>query len=107
MALKPHRLSDGTTINVRSIKGLIGTEYREVPSRKRKAGVMMRIDNRMYVILGPRKSLVPVRHPDYGYAGSDTEGARVALALFVEAAEGCIKHAQEEGIPVEQCYSID
>ena len=99
-----HTLSDGTTITVRSVKGIIGTEYREVPSRKRKAGAMLRIDGRMYAIFGPRQDLIPVRHPDYEYASSDAEGARKALAFFAEAAEGCIKHAEEEGIPVEQCY---
>lgn len=99
-----HTLSDGTTIRVRVSKGLIGTEYREMPSRNLRAGAMLRIDRRMYVIAGPNNDLVPVQHPDYEYATTDTEGARKALAFFVEAAESCIKHAQEEGIPVERCY---
>ena len=104
MKNETHTLSDGTTIKVRSVKSIIGTEYREVPSRKRTAGTMLRIDSRMYMIFGPKQSLVPVRHPDYEYASTDAEGARKALAFFVEAAEGCIKEAAEQGIPVEQCY---
>lgn len=104
MRKNTHTLSDGTTIKIRSVKSIIGTEYQEVPSRKRKAGTMLRIDGRMYMIFGPKKALVPVRHPDYEYASTDAEGARKALAFFVEAAEACIKHAAEERIPVERCY---
>lgn len=100
-----HTLSDGTTIRVRIVRGIVGTEYREVPSRKRKANAMLRIDRSMYSVVGPKAALVPVRHPDYAYASTDAEGARKALAFFVEVAESCIKHAREEGIPVEQCYS--
>ncbi|MCC3766468.1 hypothetical protein [Streptomyces sp. UNOC14_S4] len=99
-----HTLSDGTTIRVRTIKGIVGTEYREIPSRKRKAGSLLRIDNKMFALFGPEKMLVPIQHPDYAYAATDAAGARKALAFFVEAAEGCIKHANEEGIPVEECY---
>ena len=104
MAGKIHKLSDGTTITVRTVRGIIGTEFQEVPSRKRKANTMIRIDSRMYCLIGPRKDMIPVRHPEYSYAGSDAEGARKALAFFVECAEGCIAEAAKEGIPVEQCY---
>jgi hypothetical protein len=99
-----HTLSDGTTISVKVVRGIVGTEYREVPSRKRKANTMLRIDNRMYALFGPKQAMIPVRHPDYEYASTEAEGARKALAFFVEGAEACIKHAAEEGISVEDCY---
>lgn len=101
------KLSDGTTIRVKVERTIAGTYFREVPSRKRKANSMMRLGNQMFTILGPRQDLIPVRHPNYDYASSDDAGARKALAMFVEVAESCIKHAEEEGIPVEQCYSTD
>ncbi|MEW1547544.1 hypothetical protein [Streptomyces tsukubensis] len=106
MGKNTHTLSDGTTIRVQSVKTIIGTEYREVPSRKRKANKMLRMDGRMYAAFGPKETLIPVRHPDYAYASTDADGARKALAFFVECAEGCIKQAAQEGIPVEQCYSL-
>lgn len=104
MSKNIHTLSDGTTIRVSMSKSIIGTEYREIPSRKRKANTMLLMDGKMFAVFGPKKALIPVRHPDYQHASSDAEGARKALAFFVECAEGCIKEAKREGIPVEQCY---
>jgi hypothetical protein len=102
-----HKLSDGTTIRVQTQRTIAGTFFHEVPSRKRKANQMMLLGTQMFTIFGPRQDMIPVRHPDYSYARDDKEGARVALAMFVDVAESCIKHAAEEGIPVEQCYSTD
>jgi hypothetical protein len=101
------RLSDGTTIRVKVERTIAGTFFREIPSRKRKATSMMRLGHSMFAIVGPRQDLIPVRHPSYEYAASDDDGARKALAFFVECAESCIKEAEKEGIPVEQCYSTD
>jgi hypothetical protein len=100
-------LSDGTTVRVKVQRTIAGTYFHEVPSRKRKANSMMRLGTSMFAICGPRQDLVPVSNSKYDYAGSDDDGARKALAFFVECAEGCIKEAEKEGIPVEQCYSTD
>ena len=102
---RTHTLSDQTTIRIRRRTGIIGTEFQELPSRNRKAGTMLRIGDRMYLVLGPRQDLVPVSNPDYQHAKSNAEGERKALAFFVQAAEDCIKHAAEHRIPVEDCYS--
>lgn len=99
-----HTLSDGTTLRVCVVRGIVGTEFREVPSRKRKAGSLMRIDNRMYLVCG--KSLVPCTNPDFEYARDDKQGAELAMKFFVEAAESCIAEAKREGIPVERCYGV-
>lgn len=100
-------LSDRTTIRVKVERTIIGTYFHEIPSRKRKANTMIRIGHQMYSVIGPRQSLIPVSHPEYSVAYSDDAAARIALAMFVEVAESCIKHAEEEGIPVEQCYSTE
>ncbi|MFI8815703.1 MULTISPECIES: hypothetical protein [unclassified Streptomyces] len=97
-------LSDGTTVRVKVERATIGTHFHEVPSRKRKANSMLRMGNSMFAVVGPRQDLIPVRHPDYEYASTDDEGARKALAFFVECAESCIKEAKRERISVEQCY---
>ncbi|AXK35783.1 hypothetical protein DVA86_27280 [Streptomyces armeniacus] len=99
-----HTLSDGLTICFRAVDGIIGTAYREVQSRPRKASSLLCIDGHMYGVFGPRGDLVPVQHADYAYAATNAEGARKALAFFIEAAESCIKHAAEQGVPVEECY---
>lgn len=97
-----HRLSDGTTLAIRTDRGIAGTTFTEVPSRKRPAGTLMRIDRRMYLVL--RKQLVPITHPDYEYAADDKQGAAKALAFFTDSAESCIQHAAEQGIDVADCY---
>ncbi|MER6382116.1 hypothetical protein ACWDBD_38770 [Streptomyces sp. NPDC001118] len=107
MSKYEQKLSDGTFIRVKVEQTIAGTYFHEVPSRKRKANSMMRLGNSMFMIAGPRQAVIPVRHPDYDYAASDDDGARKALAMFVEVAESCIKHAEQEGIPVEACYSTD
>ncbi|MCY0955823.1 hypothetical protein [Streptomyces sp. H27-H5] len=97
-----HTLSDGTTLGIRVVGLIVGEEYLEVPSRKRKAGSLMRIDKSMYLMAA--KNLVPIRHPDYSYAESRKAARELALRFFVQSAEGCIEEAAKEGIPVEQCY---
>lgn len=97
-----HTLSDGTTLGIRVVPLIMGEEYREVPSRKRRAGALVRIDTSMYLVAA--KNLVPIRHPDYSFAGNRKAARELALRFFVESAEGCIEEAAREGIPVEQCY---
>jgi hypothetical protein len=104
---KPHTLSDGTTISVRTQRTIAGTFFHEVPSRKRKASSLYLLDTQMFALFGPRQDMIPVRHPDYSYAKDDKEGARVALAMFVDGAEACIREAEKEGLPVERMYSTD
>lgn len=101
---KLHTLSDGTTIKIRVERGIIGTVFHEVPSRKRKSGALLRMGNRMCLLVKDGKDFVPIRHPDYEYAADDKAGADAALRFFVDSAEATIKHAAEEGIPVEDCY---
>lgn len=105
--LNVHTLSDGTTIRVQVQRTIAGTFFHEVPSRKRKGNSMMLLGTQMFALFGPRQELIPVRHPDYSYASDDKEGAKKALAFFVDCAEGCIAEAEKEGIPVEKCYSLD
>jgi hypothetical protein len=101
------KLSDNTTIRVKVQRTIAGTYFHEVPSRKRKPNSMMRLGNSMFALFGPRQDMIPVRHPEYEYAASDDDGARKALAFFVECAESCIKEAEKEGLPVEKMYSLD
>jgi hypothetical protein len=100
---KVHKLSDGTTLRVRTTRILIGTQLTEVPSRKRPAGSLLWMDGGMYVLTG-NKNMHKITNPDYSYASTEAEAARLALAFFVDSAEATIKHATEEGIPVEDCY---
>lgn len=100
----PATLSDGTTLKVRIERGIATTVYHEVPSRDRPAGSMVRIDSGMYLVV--QGHLYPVMVDRYSHAGNDAEGAEIALAFFTESAEACIEHAQVEGIPIEQCYSL-
>ncbi len=96
-------LSDGTTMRVRTERTIAGTVYREIHSRKRPSyGSLMRLDGHMFLIL--EEQLVPVSHPEYAYADSDTAGAALALSFFADSAESCIAHAAAEGIPVDDCY---
>jgi hypothetical protein len=99
---KPHTLSDGTTIRIRTRRTLVGTVYEEVPSRKRKAVTFIRLGSRMCMVFG--SDLLPIENPDYAYASSDASGAEKALRFCLDSAEATIKHAAEEGIPVEDCY---
>jgi hypothetical protein len=104
MALtKPHTLSDGTTIRVRSSRGLVGTELTEVPSRKRPVtSSILWMDGGMYFML--RGSMHRITHPEYSSATSEKEAVAKALAFYVESAEGCIAEAAKEGLPVEDMY---
>ncbi|MBF9135287.1 hypothetical protein I0C86_41285 [Plantactinospora sp. S1510] len=101
---KVHTLSDGTTIRVRIERGIVGSVYHEVPSRKRPGGRLMRVDSHMFLLAGKRDDMVPVSHPDYAYAADDTAGAALALRFFVEGAESIIREATKDGLPVEQYY---
>jgi hypothetical protein len=99
---KPHTLSDGTTIRIRTRRTLAGTVFEEVPSRKRNGATLMRLGNRMCLVF--RKDLLPIENPDYSTATSDKAGAEVAMRFCVAGAESVIEHAASEGIPVEDCY---
>ncbi|MFG3223288.1 hypothetical protein ACGF07_00710 [Kitasatospora sp. NPDC048194] len=96
-------LTDGTTLKIRTERGITGTVYREIPSRQRPAGSLMRIGNTMHLVT--RGYLTPIVPDRWSRAADDKEGAAIALAFFTESAEACIEHAKAEGIPVEQCYS--
>lgn len=97
------RLSDGTTLTIRTATDLLGGNlYTEVPSRKRPGGQMYRLDGHMFLLL--RDQHVPVDHPDYRYAATARDGADVALRFFTEGAESCITEAAREGVPVEDMY---
>lgn len=100
-----HKLSDGTTIKVRTERTIAGTYFHEVPSRKRHGATLLRLDTHMFLVFS--KDLVPIRHPDYAYASDDKVGAALALRFFVDSAEATIAHAEAEGIPVEDCYAKD
>ncbi|PPT14834.1 hypothetical protein [Streptomyces cinnamoneus] len=97
-------LTDGTTLKIRIERGIAGTVFREVPSRQRPAGSLMRIGTAMHLVT--RSHLTPIVPDRWASAADDAEGAEIALAFFTESAEACIEHASAEGIPVEQCYSI-
>ena len=100
------RLSDGSTVTVRTATDLLGCDlYTEVPSRKRPGAQMQRIDGRMFLLT--RRHHVPVTHPDYSYAATKADGARKALAFFTESAESCITEAEREGLPVESMYTTE
>jgi len=101
--MKLHTLSDGTTLRIKATRTLIGTQLTEVPSRKRPAGSLLWDDGRMY-LLTRNGGMHKISHPDYAYASDVKAATAVALAFFIDAAEDTIKHATEEGIPVEDCY---
>ena len=104
-ATKPHRLSDGTTITIKTDRTIAGTYYYETPSRHRKGATFMRLERSMYLLTDGH--IIPISHPDYAYAPDDKAGAAKALAFCVDSAEACITHAEEEGIPVDWCYTLD
>ena len=104
-AIKAHRLSDGTTIKVRTERTIAGTYYTEVPSRKRPGSQLMTLGDHMFLIM--RSHIVPIRHPKYEYASTDKLGAELALLFFVDSAEGVIAEAAKDGLPVEDYYAKD
>ena len=100
---KTHRLSDGTTMAVRTERTIAGTYYHEIHSRKRPSyGTLMRLDGSMFLVM--RQRFVPISHPDYSYAADDKAGAAKALEFFIDSAEATISHAETEGISVDECY---
>lgn len=99
---KPHRLSDGTTVRVRTVRTIAGTYFEEVPSRTRKASTLYRLGTSMFVVFNG--DLARITNPDYAYADDDKSGAALALRFFVDGAEACIAEAAKEGLPVEAMY---
>lgn len=100
-----HKLSDGTTLKVVTHRTIAGTYFQEVPSRKRKASMLFRLESRMFLVFG-NGQLIRITHNDYSYAASDREGAELALRFFAEGAEACIAEAAKEGLPVESMYGV-
>jgi hypothetical protein len=105
---KVHTLSDGSTYTVRVVRGLAATEYvvrhSVIPTA---GGVLMRLDGPMYLTgMGQKPAaLIKIRHPEYEYASTEADGARIALAFFSDSYESTLRHAEEEGIPVRDCYA--
>ena len=104
-ANKGHRLSDGTTIKVRTERTIAGTYFTEVPSRKRKGATFMLLDHHMFLMFG--KHIVPITNDAYRYAENDKAGAALALAFGVDSAEAVIAEAAKDGLPVEDYYAKD
>lgn len=100
---KPHVLSDGTTIRIKTRRTIAGTFYDEIPSRKRNRVTFMRLANHMFIVVNG-KDLFRITNPNYEYAGTDADGAAAALRFCVDSAESVIEHARQEGISVQDCY---
>jgi len=100
-----HRLSDGTTVSIKTTRTIAGTYFTEVPSRKRKGATFMLLDHHMFLIFG--ENIVPITNDRYAYAEDDKDGAFKALTFCIDSAEGTIAEAAKDGMPVEDYYSKD
>jgi len=100
-----HRLSDGTTISIKTTRTIAGTYFTEVPSRKRSGATFMLLDHHMFLIFG--ESIVPITNDRYTYAAGIKDGAAKALDFCVVGAESTIAEAAEDGLPVEDYYARD
>jgi hypothetical protein len=109
---KPHKLSDGNTMRVRTRRTIAGTYYEEVHSLKGRphACTLWRLGTAMFLIPGGvDRDYTPGRitNPDYSYARDDKHGAEVAMRFFVDGAESCIEEARKECLPTIAMYRLD
>jgi hypothetical protein len=105
------RNADGTTYSVRAVSGLMGTELRVSHSTIKTAGGTLLWDGphygtRLYYLPGGSGGqMVPITHSEYAHASTPAEARRLALAFFVESYAATLRHAEEEGIPVRDCFA--
>src|SRR5262245_9761841 len=107
--MKPYtdrvRLSDGATIRVRIERGPTGDAVlHELNSNNWQGGgrIYWR-GERLFLLFGDE--LLVMQNARYEFAGTLADAAETALALVVECAAHCIRHAQRAGIPLSDCYA--
>ncbi|MFE7124059.1 hypothetical protein [Streptomyces sp. NPDC057617] len=98
-------LSDGAGLRVRIERGLTGDAvfHERNANNPSGGGRIYWRGERLYLMFNDE--LLAMQDPRFEFAVSEADAAEKALAFFVQCAEGCIAHAAEWGIPVEQCYS--
>lgn len=98
--------SDGSVFVAKTRAGIMGTLVLVSHNRIPTAGGSLLWDHpygtRLHLVM--RERLVPIRHPDYESAVSAADAVAKALAFFGTSYEDTLKHAQQEGIPVRDCY---
>lgn len=104
MASSTHVNSDGSAFAARSRRTIVGTEvvvrHDRIPGA---GGALLFIDGSAYLLTGGG-NMFPIVNSAYSHAATDADAVRVALAFHADSYVGTLKHAEEEGIPVADCY---
>ncbi|WP_371671250.1 hypothetical protein OG985_28690 [Streptomyces sp. NBC_00289] len=106
---QPATLSDGATVRVRVERGLTDDAvFHEQNSNNPNGGGRIYWSGQGLYLMwggGEREQMLRMQDPRFESADSIADAAAKALAFFTQCAEGCIRHAQAEGIPVRACYA--
>lgn len=103
-----HRNADGSTFTATAKAGVMGTLLRVKHSTIPTAGGELLWDapygSRLWYLPG-KGQLVPISNDKYRAASSKADAVRKALAFFGDSYADTLKHAEQEGIPVRDCFA--
>lgn len=105
-----HHNRDGSVFVAKAREGIVGTLLVVTHDKIPTAGGQLLWDapygTRMwYLPRGAEGRMVPISNDKYARAVSRNDALRVALEFFGDSYEDTLKHAEQEGIPVRDCFA--